>query len=326
MRPSTSARTEGDPLRASFHAATLHAPTCPVCDARSFEPAVRRDRHGLGMTTAVCGRCGLVAVSPRPEDAWFDEFYAVHFWPTYIGSRFADPDDLFLRDRCVERSDQILATIAPDLPADVAGCLDVGSGQGGMLVALRKRFPGARVVGVEPSESGVAFIRSRLGLDVHGGRFDAPLRERLGGPFDVVTLIHVLEHALDPLQLLRDVRAELRDGGRAYIEVPDLESPHWRGAAFLHIAHLQVFAESTLTELLLRAGLEPVAIHRGSTEHWPWALGAVCRRADERACEEVSTCARSEIRRIKRALRRKVSGPRIRPGIAALRRRLRGDG
>jgi 2-polyprenyl-3-methyl-5-hydroxy-6-metoxy-1,4-benzoquinol methylase len=326
MRPSTSARTEGDPLRASFHAATLHAPTCPVCDARSFEPAVRRDRHGLGMTTAVCGRCGLVAVSPRPEDAWFDEFYAVHFWPTYIGSRFADPDDLFLRDRCVERSDQILATIAADLPADVAGCLDVGSGQGGMLLALRRRFPGARVVGVEPSESGVAFIRSRHGLDALCGRFDAAMRKRLGGPFDVVTLIHVLEHALDPLQLLRDVRAELGDGGRAYVEVPDLESPHWTGAAFLHIAHLHLFAQSTLEALLLRAGLEPVAFHRGSSEHWPWALGVVCRRADAPAGEEVPSRPRAEIRRIKRALRRKTSGPRRRPGFAALTRRLRGDG
>ena len=49
--------------------------------------------------------------------------------------------------------------------------------------------------------------------------------EDLPGPMDVVMLMHVLEHASDPLEMLAEVRPTGRPDGWIYVEVP-LDRPH----------------------------------------------------------------------------------------------------
>jgi SAM-dependent methyltransferase len=81
-------------------------------------------------------------------------------------------------------------------------------------------------------------------------------------PCDVVTLNHVIEHAADPIDLLRECGKRLRpQTGRLIITTPNLKSlghwwfkNYWRGLEVPR--HLVLFSRAALKECIERAGLK----------------------------------------------------------------------
>jgi len=143
--------------------------------------------------------------------------------------------------------------------ANVGGrqLLEVGAGAGFFVAQAAEQ--GFEAIGVEPSGMSARYAREQLGVDVRAGFLDtADLPER---DFDAVCMWHVLEHATDPLGLLRGVGDRLIPGGRLVIEVPNIESV---GAAIMrgrwaHLdpgAHVCHFAPGSLTVALHAAGYE----------------------------------------------------------------------
>jgi SAM-dependent methyltransferase len=99
--------------------------------------------------------------------------------------------------------------------------LDVGCGSGRFLRSLR--FAGFRgyCVGVDPFlrgdrvlPGGIRLIQGEIG-DVHGR-------------FDIITIVHVLEHSNDPVNMLRLARERLRDGGTIVVTIPLFGGMAWR--------------------------------------------------------------------------------------------------
>ena len=266
-------------LEVSYAGARKLVAVCPVCGRSDLRSLHDKDRHDLGLRTCQCRYCGMVFLSPRPTNEWFDEFYQEHYWPTYIGCRFKDEDDMYIRDQVEERATQILAGIRSAIPNDPSACLDIGAGQGGMLCALSNAFPEASVQGVEPSKAGRDYCRTKHGMDVHDIDLISVEPDVLAGPFNLITCIHVLEHVRQPVPLLAKAARRLSSGGLLYVEVPDTLSDRWRGRGFFHIAHLHYFTEATLKRALWHAGLEPCHIFRGLAEIWPWAIGILARRS-----------------------------------------------
>jgi len=137
-------------------------------------------------------------------------------------------------------------------PLPGARLLDVGFGDGTFLE--RAKSAGWQVTGIDPDPVTVEAARKR-GLDVRQGSLDAP--GGVAGPFDVVTLSHVIEHVHDPRALVREVHKLLKPGGLVWIETPNLASSgHQRfGAAWRGLEpprHLVLFDWDSL-EALLRA-------------------------------------------------------------------------
>jgi SAM-dependent methyltransferase len=96
--------------------------------------------------------------------------------------------------------------------ADARDVLDVGTGAGDLYADLKRRAPGARLVGVDRSEGMLRLARARGVTSV--AVMDA---QRLAFPpasFDAAVCIFVLFHLPDPLQGLRELRRVLRPGGR----------------------------------------------------------------------------------------------------------------
>ena len=129
--------------------------------------------------------------------------------------------------------------------------LDVGAGQGHLVHCFRSM--GFTADGVEPSPAGREAARGLYAIDL----FDrVPTGETT---YSLVTLIHCLEHARDPVGLLEDVRRVVRPGGTVFIEVPNAESiemwvPRRRREILDVPAHLFHFVPRTLTLTLERAG------------------------------------------------------------------------
>jgi 2-polyprenyl-3-methyl-5-hydroxy-6-metoxy-1,4-benzoquinol methylase len=150
------------------------------------------------------------------------------------------------------------------LPAsDIGKLLDVGCGNGEFIDRMRSL--GWSVSGVDPDPKAVSHARSR-GLEVFNGMVsDIPANNQ----FDVITLNHVIEHAIDPVALLRDCRNRLRpDTGRLIVATPNLSSlGHWwfkgcwRGLEVPR--HLVLFSMASLRECARQAGL---SVQRLDTE------------------------------------------------------------
>ncbi|HVR72950.1 MAG TPA: class I SAM-dependent methyltransferase [Planctomycetota bacterium] len=97
--------------------------------------------------------------------------------------------------------------------------LDAGCGPGWAL----ERFRGAGfdATGIDASQVAVREAKSR-GLDARVADLERPPREALGDAgFDVVVLLEVLEHLLDPLGVLRRLGEVLEPGGRLVVSLPN---------------------------------------------------------------------------------------------------------
>ena len=133
--------------------------------------------------------------------------------------------------------------------------LDIGSGKGRFLAAARGR--GWDVIGVEYASATAAAATAAYGIPVISGDFlDAPIE----GPFDVVTMWHVLEHLPDPPAALRRVEGLLRPGGRGVVgSVPNIDSTqaHLGGEAWLDLdpaRHLFHFSPRSLRAMVEGSG------------------------------------------------------------------------
>ena len=93
---------------------------------------------------------------------------------------------------------------------------DLGCGGGNLVIALAKRFPLAKVVGFEVSDTALAVARKRLAAAKLPNASVVDARETpmgAAGPFDLVTTYDVLHDAPKPEQLVEEAAAALGPGG-----------------------------------------------------------------------------------------------------------------
>lgn len=142
--------------------------------------------------------------------------------------------------------------------------LEVGCGTGDFLAEAQAA--GFEVAGVEVSTEAARTARARVGeAAVRVGELSDVARQL--GTFDVCVLWDVLEHARNPLDLLRTARALLRPGGVLALATPSLDSWSARllGERWMEIKpeHLFYFDRGTLQGALFRAGFEGVVVRPG---------------------------------------------------------------
>jgi SAM-dependent methyltransferase len=76
--------------------------------------------------------------------------------------------------------------------------------------------------------------------------------------YDLVLLVHVLEHLPSPTDALSRIGRLLAPGGRLYVEVPNFAGPHAAPGKQFHIAHIYNFTPATLRMLAAKTGLRVV--------------------------------------------------------------------
>jgi hypothetical protein len=144
---------------------------------------------------------------------------------------------------------------------DAPRLLDVGSGLA--VFPHRMKSHGWHCVALDPDERAAQHAREVAGVDAVCGDFMTVDVDALG-TFDCITFNKVLEHVLDPIEMLSRARPLLTDRGFAYIELPDGEAA-WDegpGREEFFIDHHHVFSPSSLTFLADRAGFRIVELER----------------------------------------------------------------
>ncbi len=232
---------------------------CPACgfrQASAFEPG--QAPGAVGINTVRCARCALVFVDPVPPEATQSESYGSDYYEPWQGREERARIRLWKRRLGLveERSAR-------------GALLDIGCGDGLFLRVAREG--GWNVEGIEFSPEGARRASQRLGRPVAVG--DLAYERVLRGPFDVVTLWHVLEHLVEPAPMLDAARVRLRPGGLLVVAVPNLDNLPMRlayrlasgrplplyetGAREPHLSH---FSPPALTGLLARRGFEDIEI------------------------------------------------------------------
>jgi SAM-dependent methyltransferase len=182
---------------------------CPVCGSAEHESLFAK--HGF--TFVRCSSCGLVFVNPQlDQEAVLEEY------------RTAATNDLWFDVLTSERQQELdrakFAEVLDALEPYRGKLLDVGCSIGLFLHLAQER--GWDVTGLEPAPRAREHARQVYGLEVRdqtleGTAFPAE-------SFDAVALLSVLEHATEPLALLRECARVLRPGGALYVIVPNVES------------------------------------------------------------------------------------------------------
>ncbi len=133
--------------------------------------------------------------------------------------------------------------------------LDIGSGQGDLLVSLRDQWSDAELAGLELSAEGVRRGREKVAsarffqIDLMTATEVPPELERWA---DVAVCSEVLEHVDDPARLLRTATRCIAPGGLLVVTVPG--GP--RTAFDRFIGHRRHFEPAALRSILEEADLE----------------------------------------------------------------------
>jgi len=139
-----------------------------------------------------------------------------------------------------------------DGTAPVRG-LEVGCHTGLLLHLLSQRPPLAGDwIGVEPDAEAAAWGRQQHGAAIRAGYLNQMALEPVS--FDVVLMMEVLEHAPDPLSLLRETRRLMKPDALLFVVVPDVMgcTTAWEFIVQEHMFH---FSTATLRRLAEEAGL-----------------------------------------------------------------------
>lgn len=203
-----------------------------------------------GGQMGLCEACGLVqAVTDK---RWEDESreiytrYDIYHQSGGIEQTVFNP----ATGKGRARSDAIVEGLLPTAKLPESGrLLDIGCGNGAFLRACSRSLPGWVFCGSEFDTRHRAAVEAIRGVE----RLYSGSLTEIPGEFDVISLIHVLEHIPAPTTFLKQVAMKLRPGGWLVVEVPDcLINPF-----FLLVAdHASHFSPGSLSRVVGDAGFE----------------------------------------------------------------------
>src|SRR3989339_168793 len=240
---------------------------CPLCDRDDYKiMASRKD----GQKIVKCRNCGLVYVNPRYSEESLKKLYdgegSIHGeisgkidYKTFLENEFYGGGVAQLN---LVKKYKLTGKL-----------LDIGIGGGQFAYAAANN--GFNVTGTDLSMKAVANAKSRYGMDIKNGKVEE-LKLKTA-EYDVVTLWSVLEHVVNPLQVLKEANKLLKQDGVLFGYVPNINglSSRYKNLTALvknedrkygHFGlpyHIVLFTKNTLRQMSDLAGFKVVEI-----EYW----------------------------------------------------------
>lgn len=209
-----------------------------------------------GFTLVKCSSCGLLYVTPRPDQ---DEIDQAHQCGVHQGKAMLDVNRTFSVLQVDSYLKKLKDLYRSELVRGEYTWLDIGCGHGELLTALQQSSGGrVRARGLEPNEHKQQDARAR-GLDV--SNFPVQNHDR---HYDFISLLNVYSHLPDPPGFLGLCRNLLKPGGELLLETGDTAdlSPEDHYRPFLLPDHLSFVSEGIVTNILHRCGFEVRAIRK----------------------------------------------------------------
>ena len=230
---------------------------CQVCSADRLEavkiykdlPRVTSDCKSwpAGGKLAVCHGCG--ACQKIPDAEWLDDIERIYSGYQIYQLSDGSEQVIFNGDGKAAPRSRLLADFiqrAVTLPAK-GKLIDIGCGNGGALRTFSQTLPQWQLYGTELTDESLEGLK-RLPNFV---RLFTGQRPEIAGHFDLVTMIHSLEHMPAPAKMLSEAADLLNNTGKLFVEIPDVETSPFDLIVADHLMH---FSRATLRLLAERAG------------------------------------------------------------------------
>ena len=207
-----------------------------------------------------CTACGHEYLNPRPADHCIGLAYPANYY-TLSGRHTSRQSAIIARFKSFVVSHRL--GFFKGLLKGKVSVLEVGCGDGALLIDLKKTYPGLNVFGLDMSlsadtvrrcaELGIPLIRTAVEQADYGV-------ER----FDLIIMNQVIEHVADPVTVVKTLASWLKPGGYITMETPDkagydrrlFYQSFWGGYYFPR--HLHLFDRESLKALVEKADLQVV--------------------------------------------------------------------
>uniref|UniRef100_A0A7C4R5B1 Class I SAM-dependent methyltransferase n=1 Tax=candidate division CPR3 bacterium TaxID=2268181 RepID=A0A7C4R5B1_UNCC3 len=161
-----------------------------------------------------CRFCRTVFVFPKPSRFDVSQYNKNRYSYSEEQSRAYLAKEQILRDRAKKCIDTILKY------KENGYLLDIGCSYGFYLHEFKKK--GFNVKGIDPAIKAIRYARKKLHLDViHSDFYNYDFR---GNRYDIVILIDVIEHFLNPQEAIIKIKKILKKDGVLVIQTPNYES------------------------------------------------------------------------------------------------------
>jgi SAM-dependent methyltransferase len=238
----------------------LEETACVVCgesrssvEARGVDYVYRSTEESF--THVRCAECGHIYLNPRPKRSAIGVIYPESYGA--YQAKFSRSSALLarVRDRVLRKRFERALSALPE----GASVLDIGCGDGHLLLGLHRIRPDLRLFGLDfrfhpdvrerLQSRGVTLLTASLeDADLGSARFDAVLMNQL------------IEHLWELRPGLRKIARALKEGGKLAIETPNTDgfdrrwfrSGLWGGYYFPR--HLNLFSRAGLDRILTEEG------------------------------------------------------------------------
>jgi 2-polyprenyl-3-methyl-5-hydroxy-6-metoxy-1,4-benzoquinol methylase len=218
---------------------------CLLCQSEKQAVFDQVKSFGFPLVYYQCQNCGLVFQSAEESLASDPEFYQKTYRKIYQADVNPTEKDIWVQKQRAEFLVGLLGSNGVEKPEWV---VDIGASTGLLLKGFHEAM-GSDVVGVEPGDAYRQYAETQ-GITMFSSIDD--LAMLLDQKFNLVTMIHVLEHLADPIGYLKDIRERLLDEkGHLLIEVPNFYAHD-----SYELAHLTCFTPRTLQEMVMQAGYQ----------------------------------------------------------------------
>lgn len=232
--------------------------SCLVCDASKlsefpgFEAFLRitsdEQPFRRGGRLFVCDACG--AVQKRIDEQLLTEIGEIY--AKYATFRKSDGDEQIAFDQrsgSLRRRSAILIERIHEMAGltDSGRILDVGCGNGVTLKAFSEFLPHWSLFGQEIDNRSEEALKLLPGFE----QLFTGATEAISGRYALISLVHTLEHFVQPACILRGLVSKLEQKGLLFVQVCNLEENPFDLLIADHLLH---FTPSTLSRLAQKAG------------------------------------------------------------------------
>ncbi|MFA5405220.1 MAG: class I SAM-dependent methyltransferase [Ignavibacteria bacterium] len=223
---------------------------CPNCKSNEYKLRIKEKEFLI----VECSSCSLVfLLNPPDESVIYEDYYQIDFKGKDYNESSSVPHLREIFEINKQRTALIKAITKGEKDLNI---LDIGCGSGLFLKSCKDE--GIKGEGIDISNTALSFARDEFGLTVYNKSVEKLIEGNK--KYNLITLWHVLEHFLLPMDELRKIKELLSPKGILIIEVPNLKSlkfrlsgNKWKGGNH-PLYHRSFFTSETLLDTLTGSG------------------------------------------------------------------------
>ena len=232
---------------------------CPICLHSEFSFLC----NIYGFNYVNCQYCGSALVRNPPDDNDLRDLYVSQYYTESNKKLYAN--DSLVDYRIEQIAKPKVSHILGSIKSKPSSWLDIGCGTGEIISVANDS--GLRAVGIETNPMQREYARKRFGLDINDEYITPENINQFGGNFDIISMFSVLEHVLNPRDLIHSVTNIQNSGNHIVIEVPHYPSlsvasqmtyPDYVNRMMHPPFHLFIFSEKAIEMLFKEYGYEAI--------------------------------------------------------------------